>query len=68
MSTRTCPPASDVKVLQGAGLPAPVAEMLASADEGIAPGDLDDSSGDSRRLISGPTTPLSQAVAAAFKR
>jgi len=57
-----------VKVLQGAGLPAPVAEMLASADEGIAPGDLDDSSGDSRRLISGPTTPLSQAVAAAFKR
>jgi len=57
-----------IGALEGVGLPAPVARMLASADQGIARGELDDQSGDLRRLIGRPTTPLAQAVAASLKR
>jgi NAD(P)H dehydrogenase (quinone) len=57
-----------IGALEGVGLPAPVARMLASADQGIARGELDDPSGDLRRLIGRPTTPLAQAVAASLKR
>jgi NAD(P)H dehydrogenase (quinone) len=57
-----------VEALQGMGLPAPVAEMLASADEGIARGDLDDRSGDLHRLIGRATTTLAEAVGAGWKR
>ncbi|MBF5045312.1 SDR family oxidoreductase [Aggregicoccus sp. 17bor-14] len=53
-------------VLQSVGLPAPVAQMLASADQGIARGELDDRSGTLRRLIGRPTTPLAKAVSAAL--
>lgn len=49
------------------GLPPPVAAMLASADAGIARGDLNDTSGDLERLIGRKTTPLADAVAAALK-
>ena len=52
--------------LAGVGLPEPVAEMLADADTGIARGDVDTTSGDLRRLIGRPTTPLSDAIAAAL--
>jgi NAD(P)H dehydrogenase (quinone) len=38
------------------------------SDLGIAKGELDDSSGDLRRLIGRPTTPLADAVAAALRR
>ncbi len=54
--------------LKGFGVPAPVAEMLASADEGIARGELDVADGDLRRLIGRPTTPLAVSVAAALQR
>ncbi|KQU07341.1 NAD(P)-dependent oxidoreductase [Rhodococcus sp. Leaf7] len=40
-----------VGALEGAGLPTPVAQMLASADAGIARGDLDTESGDLARLL-----------------
>ncbi|MBY6537442.1 NmrA family NAD(P)-binding protein [Rhodococcus sp. BP-349] len=40
-----------IGALEGAGLPAPVAQMLASADAGIARGDLDTESGDLARLL-----------------
>jgi NAD(P)H dehydrogenase (quinone) len=56
------------ETLRGFGLPGPVAEMLASADEGIARGELDDAGGDLRRLIGRPTATLAQAVDAALKR
>jgi NAD(P)H dehydrogenase (quinone) len=57
-----------VEALQGMGVPAPVAEMLASADEGIARGDLDDRGGDLHRLIGRATTTLAEAVGAGLKR
>lgn len=55
------------EVLLGADLPKPVAEMLVEADLGIARGELFDSSGNLRRLINRPTTPLSEAIASALK-
>lgn len=54
-------------ILEGVGVPAPIAHMLADADEGIARGELDDRSGDLRRLIGHPTTPLADAIAAALR-
>lgn len=62
-------PAADyAATLQSFGLPAPVAEMLASADEGIARGELDVAGGDLRRLIGRPTTTLATSIAAALGR
>ncbi len=55
-------------VLRGFGLPPAVVEMLSSADDGIARGELDTSSGDLRRLIGRPTTPLATVVTEALKR
>jgi NAD(P)H dehydrogenase (quinone) len=55
------------QVLVGAGLPEPVAAMLADADRGIADGELASDSGDLRRLIGRPTTPLAEAVTALVK-
>jgi NAD(P)H dehydrogenase (quinone) len=65
---RDMPPEQYEKVLIEAGLPPPIAHMLADADLGIARGELDDSSGQLRRLIGRPTTPLAAAVAAALPR
>lgn len=55
-------------ILVGAGVPEPFAELYADSDVGIANGQLDDRSGDLRRLIGHPTTTLATAVAAAFAR
>lgn len=55
-----------VQVLVGAGVPEPVAAILADADRGLARGDLYTGRGDLRRLIGRPTTPLRDAVAGAL--
>lgn len=52
-------------LLTGVGVPGAFAEILADSDLGIARGDLLVSSGDLRRLIGRPTTPLGQAVRSA---
>jgi NAD(P)H dehydrogenase (quinone) len=65
---RDLPPAEYEAVLTGAGLPAPYAHALADSDLGVARGELDDASGELRRLIGRPTTPLRDAVAAALRR
>ncbi|GHA25583.1 NAD(P)-dependent oxidoreductase [Devosia pacifica] len=49
--------------LQQAGLPAPVASMLADGDAGIAKGALHDDSKTLSRLIGRPTTPYSTSIA-----
>ncbi|MER6184370.1 NAD(P)H-binding protein [Streptomyces sp. NPDC001652] len=54
-------------ILAGAGLPAPLAAILAGVDASIAKGELVVSSGDLSRLAGRPTTPLSEAVAVALK-
>jgi len=61
------PPAAYRDVLLGAGLPAPIAEMLVDADLGLSRGELENRSGDLRRLIQRPTTPLADAVRAAIQ-
>lgn len=61
------PAAAYRDALLGFGLPAPIAEMLADCDVGITRGELDDRSGDLRRLIGRPTTPLRAAIAAALR-
>jgi NAD(P)H dehydrogenase (quinone) len=60
------PPDRYKAVLTGAGLPEPYADLLVDSDLGIAKGELDDATGDLRRLIGRPTTPLAEAVAAAL--
>lgn len=52
--------------LEGAGLPAPVAEMLASADAGIKAGALDTASGDLQKLIGRNSTPVADVLRAAL--
>ncbi|GGW16928.1 NAD(P)-dependent oxidoreductase [Streptomyces capoamus] len=54
-------------ILTGAGLPAPLAGILAGVDASIARGELVVSSGDLSRLTGRPTTPLAEAVTAALK-
>ncbi|MFF5760103.1 NAD(P)H-binding protein [Streptomyces longwoodensis] len=54
-------------ILTGAGLPAPLAGVLAGVDASIEKGELVVPSGDLARLIGRPTTPLSEAIAAALK-
>ncbi|ROP52656.1 SDR family oxidoreductase [Streptomyces sp. PanSC9] len=54
-------------ILTGAGLPAPLAAILAGVDASIERGELAVSSGDLSRLTGRPTTPLADAVAAALK-
>jgi NAD(P)H dehydrogenase (quinone) len=61
------PPAQYQELLLGAGLPAAIAEMLVDADRGLGRGELDDESGELRRLIGRPTTPLADAVVAALR-
>jgi NAD(P)H dehydrogenase (quinone) len=52
--------------LVGAGLPEPVAAMLAQSDAAAGQGALFDDSHDLGRLIGRPTTPLKDAIAAAL--
>ena len=61
------PQAEFEKVLLGAGVPPFLAALLVDSDAGAARGALFDDSGDLRRLIGRPTTPLSTSVAAALK-
>ncbi|MFF8450795.1 SDR family oxidoreductase [Streptomyces leeuwenhoekii] len=53
-------------ILTGAGLPEPLARILAGVDASIEKGELVVSTGDLSRLIGRPTTPLAEAVAAAL--
>jgi NAD(P)H dehydrogenase (quinone) len=54
-------------ILTGAGLPAPVAAILAGVDASVVKGELVISTGDLSRLTGRPTTPLAEAVTAALK-
>jgi len=56
------PPEEYRKVLLGAGLPEIFADLYVTADLAIARGELQTDSGDLRRLIGRPTTPLREAV------
>nr|MDT0660286.1 SDR family oxidoreductase [Micromonospora sp. DSM 115978] len=55
------------KTLVEAGLPAPIADMLADSDAGIARGDLTTDSGHLSALIGRSTTSLTDAVGTALK-
>ena len=61
---RDLPVAQYAQVLVGAGLPAPVAEILADAHRAIANDDLLVTSGDLSRLILRPTATMGEAVRA----
>lgn len=54
-------------ILTGAGLPEPFAAILAGVDVSIEKGELAVCTGDLSRLTGRPTTPLSEAVAAALR-
>ncbi|MFI6565332.1 NAD(P)H-binding protein [Streptomyces sp. NPDC050534] len=54
-------------ILAGAGLPGPLATILAGVDSSIEKGELVVSTGDLSRLAGRPTTPLADAIAAAVK-
>ncbi len=54
-------------ILAGAGVPAPMAAVLAGVDASIEKGELVVDSGDLSRLAGRPTTPLAEAVTAALK-
>ncbi|WP_405587282.1 NAD(P)H-binding protein [Streptomyces sp. NBC_01092] len=54
-------------ILAGAGLPEPLAAILAGVDASIAKGELVIDSGDLSRLAGRPTTPLTEAISAALK-
>ncbi len=54
--------------LLGAGLPEPVADLLADSDAGAAKGALFDDSHQLRTLIGRPTTPMAVTVAEALER
>lgn len=61
-------PEADFKgVLIGAGLPAPLADLLADADARAADGALLEEGGDLSRLIGRPTTPVPETIAAALR-
>jgi NAD(P)H dehydrogenase (quinone) len=64
---RDLPEAGYIQVLTGAGVPRPVAEILADSDRGLARGDLFVAGDDLRRLTGRPSTPLRDAVAAALR-
>lgn len=55
-------------VLVGAGLPGPVADLLADSDAGASRGGLFDDGRELSALIGRPTTPLSALVEAALKK
>jgi NAD(P)H dehydrogenase (quinone) len=63
---RDLPAAEYRAALIGAGVPEAFAALRAAIDAAIAAGALDTDSGDLRRLLGRPTTPLADAVAAAL--
>ncbi|MCP2346332.1 SDR family oxidoreductase [Planotetraspora sp. A-T 1434] len=60
------PVADFAQVLDAAGLPAELAEVLADADRGMNRGEMYTDSGDLRRLIGRPPVTLAEALAAAL--
>ncbi|MDX3758775.1 SDR family oxidoreductase [Streptomyces mirabilis] len=54
-------------ILTGAGLPGPLAAILAGVDASIEKGELAGTSGDLSRLTGRPTTPVAESIAAALK-
>lgn len=62
------PEAQYAELLGTFGLPKPVAEILADADANAAKGELEDSSGDLRRLIGHATTPFPGVVKASLAK
>lgn len=64
---RDLPQAEYQAILEGFGMPKPVAELIADSDVGAAKGDLDGAGGDLARLIGRPTTPLTDSIAAALR-
>ena len=61
-------PAAEYKsMLQGFGLPAPIAASLADSDAGLARGELLTTTGDLSRLLGRPTTPLSTVIEDALR-
>ena len=60
---RDVPETDHARALAEAGLPHPIAQLLADADQGIRRGGLHTDSGDLARLIGRPTTPLATAIA-----
>ena len=65
---RDLPVEQYAQALIGAGLPEPMARVLADADLGLKRGDLLVDSGDLSRLINRPPTTLPDAVASALKK
>lgn len=59
---RDLPEAEYAQALVGFGLPEPAAAIFADADRAIAAGHLYIDTGDLRRLIGRPTTPLAEAI------
>ncbi|MEV0170866.1 SDR family oxidoreductase [Streptomyces sp. NPDC050803] len=55
------------EILAGAGLPAPVAAVIAGVEASVEKGELLLTSGDLSRLIGRPATPISESIAAALK-
>lgn len=56
-----------VGILTGAGLPEPLAQILAGVDGSIEKGELAGTPGDLSRLTGRPTTPIADSIAAALK-
>jgi NAD(P)H dehydrogenase (quinone) len=65
---RDMPEADFAGVLKGAGMPEPLAAMLAAADTAIAKGALYDDSHQLSALIGRPTTPLATMIADVLKQ
>jgi NAD(P)H dehydrogenase (quinone) len=65
---RDLPVEEYAKVLVAAGVPGPVAPVLADSDAGVARGDLYVDTGDLARLTGRPSTPWRGVVAAAVRR
>ena len=61
------PQADYAAALLGAGLPAPLANMLADSSAKSATGGLYDNTRTLSRLIGRPTTPIRETLAAALK-
>lgn len=65
---RDLPVEQYAEVLEGAGLPTPVAHVLADSHRGIASGKLQVATGDLSRLLGRPATSLREAVEAVAAR
>lgn len=61
------PAEQHVAMLTGAGLPEPLATILVDVDAAVERGLLARTTGDLRRLIGRPTTPIADAIAAALR-